>query len=164
MRSPIHVKCARSGELCEECKRKLESGEYSNLDVKLTAILSRIEERHKLREIIFVRGIDTQNIVYILVKSDVSELIGKGGRVLKEIKTELGKKVRIVNVTNEKRAIKDIIFPARPRYISQVFSPLGNYLKIVIPKQEMGKLPTNPRVLEAIIKKIIGKDVKIVLE
>ncbi len=164
MKSPIHVKCARSGELCDECRRKLDSGEYSELDVKLTDILSRIEEKHNLTEIEFVRSIDLGNVVYILVKSNVSQLIGKNARILKEIKKELNRKVRIVNISDEETAIEDVIHPAKPKYISKVFNKGGRYMKIVLPREELTKLPASPKALEQALERILGIETRIIGE
>ncbi len=160
MKSPIHVRCARSGELCDECRAK----NPSDLDVKLTALLSRIEEKEKIGEVNFVGSIETENTVFILLKSDPSKLIGRHGRIIKHIKAELGKRVRLVNVTDKETVMRDLFYPIKPKYISKVFSPNGSYTKLVLPRGALDKLRIAKEELEKVIKELVKEDMEIVEE
>ncbi len=164
MKAPIHVKCARSGELCEECKRKLDSGEITDLDVKLISEISKLEEKYGLRDVVYDRSFQIGNMVFILVKSNVSDLIGKGGKILKMLKKGIDAKIRIINSTSLESVVRDMLYPVEPRYTSVVFKPNGKTLKIVIPKNTTNKLPTKKETIEEALSKILDQKVEIVEE
>ncbi len=161
MKSPVHVRCARSGELCDECKRKLDSGEITELDVKLTGVLSTIEEKNKLDGIVFIKSIKLDSIVFILVGSKPSDLIGRSGKILKEIKRAIDAKVRIVDARTEESIVRDMLYPVKYKYISRVFKPDGTVLKIVIPKSSTSKLFTKKETIEKALAHILGLSVEI---
>ncbi len=155
MKAPIHVRCARSGELCEECKSK----NPSELDIKLVSILSRIEEKEGIGEINFVGSIEGKETVFVLLKSDPSKLIGKQGRIIKHIKSEIGKRIRLINVSDEETIIRDLFYPIKPKYISKVFSPNGTYFKLVLPKGSIEKLRIPIDELELALRRLTKKEI-----
>ncbi len=164
MKAPVHIKCARSGELCRECQEKVNSGLVSNLDLEVIRALSKIEEKFNTGEVVFKKSLRVNNILFILLESDVSQVIGRRGRILKELKKELNAKIRLINATSKDKIVKDTLYPVEPKYISTVFKLGSKVLKIVIPKNSSRLLATRKETLEQALTKILGMKTKIVEE
>ena len=164
MKGPVHVKCARSGDLCEECKKKMDSGKISQLDVDVTVALSKTESKHGIPEVNFVKAYKIGSTVYILVLSNVSYLIGKNATILKELKKMLDAKIRIINGKSQRTIVKDAVYPVTPKYISHVFKPNGEEIHIIVPKNSYSSLPSRKELIEEFLKLIFGKKVSILEE
>ena len=97
MKAPICDICLRSSILCVACLAKLEKGEISEGDVRISRALFDATERFKsLRGVIIHKVIETPNNILIIPdKGDAAKIIGKGGTIVKELIKILGKNVRI---------------------------------------------------------------------
>ncbi len=164
MKAPIDVECLLSEDTSPECKSEIKRNGLTELDLSVMRVLARIESKFDVGKIEYERAIKVENIIVILIKSDVSKLIGKRGKILRLIKRELDSKIRIINTRSESRIIEDMLFPIKPVYISTVFSPEGKTLKVVIPKNSTKELPTRKETLEEALEAILKKKCAILEE
>jgi len=146
----------------------VDSGEVSELDIKIARYLTELEERFSsLKDVKFVKAIESNNLVIIVVgQGDIPNLIGPKGRIIKSLSDELGRKVRVIEESSSlKKIIEDIIAPASLLGVNTVWLPDGtNEKKIRVRQSDSKRLPTSTRVLEKVINQLTGEKVRFVFE
>ncbi len=147
------------------CQTKISEGALSQLDFEVAQILYKINETHNISEASFSRVLDLGKIALILTEGEVGLLIGRGGTVVGQISSSLNKKVRIVQQTGDvKKAISDIITPARLLGVNTVWHGGEEVVKVRLPKDDMRLLPVDAQTLENVICKWMGKKASIGFE
>ncbi|WP_048151265.1 KH domain-containing protein [Palaeococcus ferrophilus] len=163
MKAPICEVCLKTDDiLCPADEKKLQDGVISELDVKVARLLYRMIGD---AEVEFKKAVEAGDLVVLIVGIGQAALvIGKGGKNVKTLMRELGKRVRVIEDTEDvKKLATDLLLPARVFGVNVVFRPGGGqYYKVLVPRMDRGKLPAPPEVLEDIITKITGKESKIV--
>lgn len=163
MELPICDVCLQSGMLCKGCENKLKSGEISQLELDIAKILYNLGDG----QIGFKRAIDMGSFVIIITEKDqVGKLIGKGGKIVRALSKEIGKKIRVVGAGSDLKSVaKDIISPARISGINVVYGTDGEEkYKIRILKEDARRIPGNMDMLNEIIESLTGEKTKIVLD
>ncbi|MDO8339125.1 MAG: KH domain-containing protein [Candidatus Burarchaeum sp.] len=165
MKLPICELCASSGTLCSGCSAKLADGRLTELDVKISALLYKMKDKYNLNDADFTKAIDLGRVVLVLTKGDVGKLIGREGKVVAEISQEVGKKVRIAEMSGDvRKTISDIIMPAKLLGINEVFSMAGTSYKVRLPSSELSHLPIDLNSLEKALYSLLDSKVSIVFE
>lgn len=167
MKAPICEVCLKTdGILCPADEKKLQEGIISELDVKVSRLLYRLLGDVDVE---FKKAVEAGDLIVIVVgKGDVPIVIGKGGKNIKTLVKELGKRVRVIEGIEAKspeelkKLATDLFYPAGVFGVNVVYKPGGGqYYKILIPRRESKKLPEKPELLESILSQIAGKEVKI---
>jgi transcription antitermination factor NusA-like protein len=149
--------------LCNGCENKLKSGEISQLELDIAKIVYNLGDG----QIGFKKAIGTDNVVIIITEQDqVGKLIGKGGKIVRAISKELGKKVRVVGAGSDLKSVaKDMLSPARISGINVVYGKDGEEIfKIRVVKEDARRIPADMEVLNEIIEKLTGEKTRIVLD
>jgi transcription antitermination factor NusA-like protein len=149
--------------LCNGCENKLKSGEISQLELEIAKIVYNLGDG----QIGFEKAIGTDNVVIIITEQDqVGKLIGKGGKIVRAISKELGKKVRVVGAGSDLKSVaKDMLSPARISGINVVYGKDGEEIfKIRVVKEDARRIPADMEVLNEIIEKLTGEKTRIVLD
>ena len=98
--------CLASDILCTACAKKVESGEITDSDLKISRALYKAGGK----AVEFINVIDTPRMSFVIVdKKHVKDVIGKGGRTSKELEKALGKKVRIIEKGDKKEMAENIL-------------------------------------------------------
>ncbi len=161
MNTPICSADTRRDALCRECKKKLEEGSITELDVKISRALQKLS-RHYLIDIDFKKALEMGDVVVMVCTGNIGSLIGKKGRIVSELGKELGRKMRVIEkVADEKKMIQDLVGNARVLAVDKVFKVDGKEHKIKIPKQDSDRLIAEKPVLEKAIAAILKTDAKI---
>jgi len=86
MKAPICNVCLKSDVLCSGCQEKLDEGEITELDIKISRILHELSNEYgSLRDSEIIKAIDTENVIVIVTaKGDGAKVVGKGGEIVKE--------------------------------------------------------------------------------
>jgi len=167
MKAPICEVCLKNdGVLCPADERKLQEGVISELDVKVARLLYKLLGDVDIE---FKKAVEAGDLIVLIVgRGDVPTVIGKGGKNIKALVKELGKRVRVIEGLDTwgpgelKKLATDLFYPASVFGVNIVYKPNGDqYYKILIPRGESKKLPEKPELLEVILGQVIGTEVKI---
>ncbi len=165
MKLPVCEICAYTNNLCQECKRKLKTGEITEADVELSRILYSLAKHRNLKDLVVDRTIYVDNLLLILVEDNPGLLIGRKGITIKRISEEIGYKIRVIHSRKPlKDQLLDLVWPIPITGVNEVFSSEGDYLKIRIPKQYANRLPFPKEIIERAASKLAGKESRIVFE
>lgn len=167
MKAPICEICLKSGILCLGCEEKLKKGIITELDVKISKLLYELEEEHHIRDITFVKAVESRSLIVIIVgEGEIGNLIGKGGKTVKFLQRALRKKIRIIEDTDDiRKIIQDLLHPARILGMNILYLPSGDKrYKVRIPKEDERRVPTNVQSAEEIISKLTDLEVEIAFE
>jgi transcription antitermination factor NusA-like protein len=167
MKAPICDICLKSGILCLGCEEKVKKGIITELDVKISKHLYELEQEHHIRDITFVKAVESKSLIVIIVgEGDIGNLIGKGGKTVKSLQRALKKKIRIIEDTDDvRKIIQDLLHPARILGMNILYLPSGEKTyKIRVPKEDERRIPTNVQSAEEIISKLTNLTIQISFE
>ncbi|MDP3065422.1 MAG: KH domain-containing protein [Methanobacteriaceae archaeon] len=160
---PVCDVCLRSGTLCQGCENKINSGEISKLDLDISKILFKLGNG----KIGFKKTIEIGDVVIIVTDKDqVGKLIGKGGKIVREISKTLKKKVRVVGENSDLKSVaKDILSPARISGINIIYGMDGEQkYKIRVMKDDYRRVPAKLDLLNEIIQQLTGEKTLMVID
>jgi transcription antitermination factor NusA-like protein len=165
MKTPVCDSDLKSGELCPQCEKRVAEGKITKLDFDVALILYKINDRYNISNASFYKAIDLGRVVLILTRGEVGLLIGKQGKIVSEISSSLGRKVRIAEASGDvKKTISDIITPARLLGINHAFHEGKEITKVRIAREDMGELPLSIEALEKVLRSLVEDDVKLSFE
>jgi transcription antitermination factor NusA-like protein len=160
---PVCDVCLKSGMLCQGCENKLKSGEITQMDLDIAKILYKLGEG----KIGFKKTIEIGDTVIIVTeKEQVGKLIGKSGKIVREISHSIGKKVRVVGENSDLRAVaRDILAPARLSGINIIYGKEGQKkYKIRVMAEDSRRIPGRLDFLNSIIKELTSEDTLVVVD
>jgi transcription antitermination factor NusA-like protein len=160
---PVCDVCLKSGMLCQGCENKLKTGEISQLDLDIAKILYRVGDG----KIGFKKTIEIGEVVIIITeKNQVGKLIGKGGKIVREISRTLERKVRVVGENSDLKAVAtDMLAPARISGINIVYGKDGEErYKIRVRREDARRLPAKLDILNTIIQELTGEKTLVVID
>ncbi|NYZ74704.1 hypothetical protein H0O03_00370 [Candidatus Micrarchaeota archaeon] len=165
MQTPVCELCAATNYLCSGCQAKLADGRITELDVQVAHLLSKYKEKFALQKVQFDRALDLGRMAIILTSSDVSHLVGRGGKTAQALSKELGKRVRVVHSTTDSRALlEQILLPVKPTGVNTVFTQKGKQLKVRISRNDVVHLPTDLDSINRVLHSLLGDNAVLVFE
>jgi len=165
---PLDHVCVRTGVLCPRCRRLVESGEVEPFEVDVMRELLNLEGKGDfkfLKDAEYVKAIRTRDMLVLVI--DIKDtnihprLLGRLGRILS---SKLKVKVRVVNRAHGdlREIARQLVYPARVIGVNTLWLPDGTVEHIVrIPRSDSRYLPSNVAVLEDLLSKITGMNVRI---
>lgn len=147
--------CIKSDILCNACNQKIESGELTDLDIKITRAINITGTKADFSDVY-----ENEEFVIIIADSEnYNKLIGKSGSNAKKISESLEKKIRIIEKSDEKTMAEsllntpiigiNILYSGKERYILRINKMYRKNVK---------------RDMIGIIENIIGKKLEIIFE
>jgi len=157
MKAPICNVCLKSDVLCSKCEEKLENGQISELEIEVSRTLKDLSNEYgSLRDSEILHVYNTDNVVIIVTaKGDGAKVVGRSGEIVKKVAEEIDKSIRVVEKSEDNRdVIKGLLSPAEVESINTVFSPEGEYKKVVVSDEYEGKINLSEDEFEEIIEEI----------
>jgi len=162
VKAPICEVCLKTEDiLCPADEKKLEEGIITELDVKISRMLYKLLGD---ADVEFKKAVEAGDLIVLIVgEGDVPIVIGKGGKNIKYLTRELGKRVRVIESTDDvKKLAVDLLYPAGVFGVNVVYKPDGGqYYKVLVFSRDKSKLPEKSEVLESILTQITGVETKI---
>ena len=144
--------------LCQKCLGKLKSGEVSNLDLKIARLLLSLEDKYpSLQSVYFHKAVDVGKTLAIIVgPGDVSRLLSYGGKIIKIIGEETGKKIRILEYgVDDRKFLEDLFAPLSIVTINTIWLPDGTTeTRVILRKKRRRRLPFDLEALREIASKV----------
>jgi transcription antitermination factor NusA-like protein len=162
MKAPICGICLNSDMLCMACKKKLDEGDISELDVKASRIVHEAAKRFRQLENITIKKVlEGTNVMVMLCGSgDRSKIIGKEGVIINRLSKTIGKNVRVVEETPDfRKFVENLIYPVPLLGMNVVYSTEGEMLKVIISKNKNLTLPEAS--FREVIRLVFGKNAAI---
>jgi len=96
----------------------------------------------------------------------VGKLIGKGGKIVREISKTVERKIRVVGENSDLKSVAtDILAPARISGINIVYGKDGEErYKIRVRKEDARRLPAKLDLLNSIIQELTGEKTLVVID
>ena len=161
MRGPVCPSDVKTGKLCIICQAKLKAGQINELDLKVLKAAQKFENRKFLIATELVRAFDLGGMALVFARGNVGALIGKGGKNIKVLENELGKRVRIIEISKDSRDIvQQVVGRVRISAVNKVFMREGELLKVILDERDKKMLAQKEK-FEEILGKILGKPIKL---
>ena len=128
MKTELCQFCLRSGILCPKCRRKVESGKVSQLDIEIGRFLLSLEEKYpSLQDVFFHKSIESGDVLAIFVgRGDIPRILSYGGKIIKALEQKTGKTVRILEYqSDERKFLEDLFAPMDILTINHIWLPDG---------------------------------------
>jgi transcription antitermination factor NusA-like protein len=159
---PICLKDLKSNSLCEKCSEIVRKKNFSSLDLEMCRLLFKLEERFFPFNVEYVKSIDLGEIVVLIGKGKIGALIGKSGRIVRELSKEMKKIVRIIEFTSdEKKMVQDLAGRARVIGLNRIFEENNEKVRVIIPKSDESKLITSKESIEKGIQELLKAETRI---
>jgi len=150
--------CLKSGVLCQKCLGKLKSGEVSNLDLKIARLLLSLEDKYpSLQNVYFHKAVDVGKTLAIIVgPGDVSRLLSYGGKIIKALGEETGKKIRVLEYgVDDRKFLEDLFAPLSIVTINTIWLPDGTTeTRVILRKRRGRRLPFDAKALKEIAHRV----------
>jgi transcription antitermination factor NusA-like protein len=144
--------------LCQKCLSKLDSGEITELDLKIARLLLALEEKYpSLQNVYFHGAIDASKTLAIIVGSgDVPRLLGFGGKIIKALGEETGKSVRVLEYgVDDRKFLEDLFAPLDILAINTIWLPDGTTeTRVILRKRRGSQPPFDVKALKEIARKV----------
>lgn len=161
MRAPICEVCLKSDALCEECGKKLSENEISETDVRVSRYIYKLEKTMFISDIHLVKTHELDGFIVLIVDGSIGSLIGKSGRIIKMMSSDLGKRIRILAKGDVRKMVQDLVSPARVFGINVLYSPKGEEYTVVIPQVDKRKIFMDDGTLKKALSILFNKEVSV---
>jgi transcription antitermination factor NusA-like protein len=150
--------CLKSGILCQKCLAKVKSGEITELDLKIARLLLSLEEKYpSLQNVYFHKAVDADKTLAVIVgPGDVPRLLGYGGKIIKALGEEVGKKVRVLEYgVDDRKFLEDLFAPLSIVTINTIWLPDGTTeTRVILKKRRGSQPPFDVKALKEIARKV----------
>lgn len=168
MKTPLCNFCLKSGILCPKCESKVKTGELSELDIRTARLLLRLESKYPfLQDIHFYKTVEANGTLALLVDgSSLPKILSYGGKIIREINDELGRKVRVLeHGVDLRKFLEDLFAPATIITLNRIWLPDDSTeTRVILSEHDMKKLPADVSTLKELAKKIRGVTLRVEFE
>ena len=129
MKTELCQFCLRSGMLGSKCKRKLEKGEVSELDLEIGRLLMSMEDEYPpLQSVYFHKAIEADGVLAIFVnRGDIAKILSYGGKIIKSVERDTKKAVRVLESnSDERKFLEDLFAPMTILTVNRIWLPDGS--------------------------------------
>jgi len=157
--------CLRSGILCPKCKKKVEKGEISELDLEIGRLLVSLEDEHPtLQDVHFYKAVETDGVLAVFVgQGQIAKILSYGGKIIKFLERKTKKTIRVLEYrSNERKFLEDLFAPTSILTINRIWLPDGTTeTRVILRGRERKKDSKYIRALKEIAKQAQGITLRI---
>ncbi len=169
MKAPICEICLKNDILCGGCQKKLDDGEITKLDVEVSRIVYKLSQKYKsLKDVEIIKAFESGNSIYVLTNpNDVPKLIGKAGKVCKELGKELGKTVYVISADKDDidEFIASLIKPVVIKGVNILYLPNGEEIRRYrVSKKAKQRMRVKKDEVVRIVGDLFNKKIEIIFE
>jgi transcription antitermination factor NusA-like protein len=150
--------CLQSGILCQKCESKLRSGTITQTDLKIARLLLSLEKHFpSLQDVYFHKAVETDGALAIIVgPGQVSRLLGYGGKIVRKLKEQTGKSIRVIEYgTNDRKFLEDLFAPLNIVTINTIWLPDGSTeTRVILKKSRRSSFKISLEALKEIAQKV----------
>jgi len=120
--------CLRSGMLCPKCRKKLEKGEISELDLEVGKLLVSMEDEYPpLQNVFFHKAVESDGVMALFVgRGDIAKILSYGGKIIKNLERDTKKMVRVLESnSDERKFLEDLFAPMTILTVNRIWLPDG---------------------------------------
>ena len=158
MKTALCSFCLKSGILCQKCSARVKSGEVSEADLKIARLLLSLEQKYpSLQNVYFHKAVEVGKTLALIVgPGDVSRLLGYGGKIMRALGEETGKRVRVLeNGVDDRKFLEDLFAPLSILTINRIWLPDGTTeTRVILRKRHGTQLPFDTKALKEIADKV----------
>lgn len=158
MKTELCSFCLKSGILCQKCLAKVKSGEITELDLKIARLLLALEEKYpSLQNVYFHKAVDAYKTLAVIVgPGDVPRLLGYGGKIIKALGEEVGRRVRVLEYgVDDRKFLEDLFAPLSILTINTIWLPDGTTeTRVILKKRRGSQPPFDVKALKEIASKV----------
>ena len=98
-------------------------------------------------------------------KGEIRFAVGRGGKVVRELETQLRAKIRVIEEgTQTRKLAQDILTPAKVLGVNVLYSGGKEEHRVRVPRPHLKRLPVNVKGIQALLTKLTNKNIAIVFE
>lgn len=165
MKAELCQFCLKSGMLCSKCKKKVESGKVSQLDLEVVRSLISLEDKYPpLQDVYFHKAVKADDVLALVVgRGDVARMLSYGGKIVKLLGKKMGKTVRILeHNSDERKFLEDLFAPIGILTINKIWLPDGTTeTKVILKRRGRRKSSINMKAMKEIASKVYGMALRI---
>lgn len=143
--------------MCSRCKKKLEKGEITKLDLEIGRLLMSMEEEHPpLQNVYFHKSIESGDILAIFVgQGDIAKILSYGGKIIKSLEQSTKKTVRVLETnSDERKFLEDLFAPMTVLTVNKIWLPDGSTeTRVILKGSEKRWSPKYVNALKELAKK-----------
>ncbi|NAZ26528.1 MAG: transcription elongation factor [Thermogladius sp.] len=165
MKYPLDRICVKSGVLCPNCQRKVDSGEVSREEIPVMKALMELEEEMKeLRKGNYVKSFDFGDEVIVILRGEWEK--SEIDIISKELSAKLSKNVKILlEGEGVKKLMEQLLYPASILGINTLWLPDGSEQMVIrLSKRDRRYLRGKVEKYKRFISAIVGKNIEISFE
>ena len=169
MNTPLCSICLKNFPLiCGNCQEKIDSGEITELGVKVARILISLEDQFPaLKDITFKQTLQSNGLIIILVnRGDVRRILTARRHIIRHLENELNTKVRFVEESrNPQHILRDLIRPVRIQGVNTIWLPDNSFeRKVRISSRDRDQVPISLEEIEKIIYELTNERIRIAFD
>lgn len=144
----------------------MKKGELTRKSVEILKYIYRLSEKNaSLRDVHIKKIMPFPEITLIVVdKKDIGKVVGKGGRIVNNISRYVKKPVKVISDENFNVLMETILHPAKIKRSGKVFTPEGDWRKIVIDKDDLKKISPSLNIISKIMEELLNERVELTVE
>ncbi len=168
METPLCSICLESDDiLCTGCQAKLEDGDISDVDVELSRLLNDLADSiETLQDVTIKKTITTSKAVVVLTaEGDGPKVVGRNGRVVKEIADTFDRSIRVVEDTGDVDKVVDkLLAPVGHKGVRTVYKPDGEEQKVIVDRDDRPRVPFTAEEFRDVVEDLTGEGIMLAFE
>ncbi|ABN69815.1 conserved hypothetical protein [Staphylothermus marinus F1] len=165
MKYPLDKICVKSGILCPNCQRKVDTGIVGKYEISIMKAMMELEDEMKeLRRGEYIKAYEVNGLVIVIVKDHwEKEEIEK---ISKSLSAKLRRKAKVVVDTGDKKLlVEQILYPATLLGLNTLWLPDGSEQMIIrISRRDHRFIGGRKHAYESLLSKLLGRKVRIRFE